>query len=493
MMADNEDDFEEQAAGFEESMEEPVLSEDTEDGGAGRRERMMANVSEAWRTQPFFKLVVVMIVVAAVIASIMSLTSSPNTPVPSRVASTPDLREAPGGTATPAFIEAQKQAAAQRAAAAQKTGGSAMPTPVGTGISLDDLENKDENEGDKLAEFRDELARMKQQQKVQVQQIQQQVKQQRPEQFDDKLSQAMRSQMNQLLEGWQPKQLQLVSGTSLKDELKAKDDAGKDGGKDAPETAAPPSTILVPAGTVNYGQMLTEANSDVPGPILAQILSGPLAGARAVGSFKYFEEYLVLTFNLISYKGKDYSVNALALDPESTLGGLATEVDHRYFTRVILPAAAAFARGIGRALAQGGSTTTINNDTTLQEQGKKSISQGVYEGLSEAGETVGTFLQQKADATKTLVRVASGAPIGIFFVESVTDRAPEPPSYAPYAGGYYNGAVSQGGYAPQAGYAPPGSAPAYQAGANVTNYPQPGSVPVPSTAPTNASYAAPAP
>src|SRR6202021_599971 len=113
-----------------------------------------------------------------------------------------------------------------------------------------------------------------------------------------------------------------------------------------------PKTI-VPAGTVSYAQLLTEANSDVPGPILAQIMSGPLAGARAGGEFKTLDDYLVLHFALVNFKGKDYQIDAIALDPDTTLGGMATDVDQRYFTRVILPAAAGFMQGLGSALAQG--------------------------------------------------------------------------------------------------------------------------------------------
>ena len=47
-------------------------------------------------------------------------------------------------------------------------------------------------------------------------------------------------------------------------------------------------------------------------------------------------DYLVLQFTLVNFKGKDYPITAVALDPDTTLGGMATEVNQRYFTRVVL-------------------------------------------------------------------------------------------------------------------------------------------------------------
>src|SRR5262249_43355048 len=150
-------------------------------------------------------------------------------------------------------------------------------------------------------------------------------------------------------------------------------------------------TALVSAGTVSYGQLLTEANSDVPGPILAQILSGPLSGARAVGQFHTINDYNVLQFSLVNFKGKDYPINAIALDPDTTLGGMATEVDERYFTRVILPAAAGFMQGLGSALGTGSSSVVTNGETTIVSQSGRGLQQGMFQGLGQAAQTAGQF------------------------------------------------------------------------------------------------------
>ena len=195
------------------------------------------------------------------------------------------------------------------------------------------------------------------------------------------------------------------------------------------------------AGTVNYAQMLTEANSDVPGPILAQVLSGPLTGGRAIGHFQVSDDYLVIEFNTITLKGKEYSVNALALDPDTTLGGMATEVDHRYFTRVILPAAGSFVSAFGDALSRPQTETIVTNGAIVTLQAKQGMKDALYAGVGSVGNSVGRFLDEQGARTRTLVRVAVGTPMGLFFLSSVRDNEGQdnPPEREPVAGATIGG------------------------------------------------------
>jgi hypothetical protein len=133
------------------------------------------------------------------------------------------------------------------------------------------------------------------------------------------------------------------------------------------------------------------------------------------------EDYLVLKFNLIHFKGKDYTVEAYALDPNTTLAGMATEVDHRYLVRVVLPAAASFLNGLGSALSQTQQEVVSSTTATIVTQSKKGFKDGMYQGFGEAAKTAGEFFQNQANTTKTLVRIASGTPMGIFFTQTVFD------------------------------------------------------------------------
>ncbi|MGE3624417.1 MAG: TrbI/VirB10 family protein [Bdellovibrionales bacterium] len=453
-----------------------------EGNGAPPPKGARANLAHAWRTRPLFKLVVLMIVVGAVLAVAISIFSQPPKPDSSKIVTPPSgMNQPPGGAVTPYFHEQLMKADAEREQKALQTGGSAIPTPVGKNTNIDDL-TADKNKKDPLVELRTQID----QQRQKIAELEREKKAPpapaaaKPEQFDDSLASAMQKQMQQLMGSWDPKGIKQVVVTESEKPKEASltmasNSANGTSGAAGGNTAQP--KIIVPAGTVSYAQLLTEANSDVPGPILAQILSGPLKGARAVGQFKVENEYLVLKFNLVNYKNKDYTINAIALDPDTTLGGMATEVDQRYLTRVLLPAAAGFMQGFASALGQGSSSVVTNGDTTIVQQSGKGLEEGLFSGLGQAGQTLGQFFQNQANATKPLVRVAAGTPMGMFFITSVTDRQPGANDYmsqqqgypgaagSPYgsqASGYYPG-TSMSGFNNPAGQAPSGSVPYPQA------------------------------
>ena len=391
---------------------------------------MAGNLAEAWRTRPFFKLIVLIVAVFAVGVAAINFFGGSNTTGNdvARLNKPPALKEAPGGAATPYMRQQTEMANNERSEQAIASGGSAIPTPIGQTTDIGGLSGA-EKKDDPLKELRIETDLLKKQiQQQQVQQQQQQVQQRPPEQFDNSLAEAMQRQMQQLMESWTPKGIKNVVVVKPEDlraeQEKAAQAAGATAATLASSTEATAPKIVVNAGTVSYAQLLTEANSDVPGPILAQIVSGPLSGARAIGSFQVamgYEKYLVLRFSIADKKGKDYKIDAIALDPDTTLGGMATEVDERYFARVVLPAAAGFLQGMGQALGQSNTSVTTNGTTSLSSVAGNGYKQGIYNGLGSAAETMGQFFQNQANLTKPLVRVAAGTPLGIFFVSPVTE------------------------------------------------------------------------
>jgi len=200
------------------------------------------------------------------------------------------------------------------------------------------------------------------------------------------------------------------NGDGIPDDLQASDSA------DIIET------ILIPAGEINYAQIMIEANSDVPGPVLAQLMSGPLVGSRIIGSFTVQDEYLILSFNTIVIDGISSPISAVAIDPNTTLPGVATEVNRRYWQRVFLPAAARFIEGIGSAIAEDTETTvTVSGDTVIQEQSALDFEQELGRGVEEGFEEIADFMDEEADRIQVEVRVSRGTPIGVFFTEPVTE------------------------------------------------------------------------
>lgn len=192
---------------------------------------------------------------------------------------------------------------------------------------------------------------------------------------------------------------------------------GRAGGASSPVKAK--SKVIVPAGNIAYAQLLNDLNSDVRGPVLAQVLSGPFEGGRAIGDFQKQDEFLTLNFRRIIKDGVSYSVNAIAIDENTTLAAHQTDVDHHYFTRIILPAAAAFLTGYTNAASQTGTTVqqTAGGGQT-QETPPPDARQQIMTGATQAAQTIGTILTEDSDRPIT-VYVSRGTTMGLLFMDSV--------------------------------------------------------------------------
>lgn len=182
--------------------------------------------------------------------------------------------------------------------------------------------------------------------------------------------------------------------------------------------------VIIPAGKIVYGQMLLEANSDVPFTVLAQMVSGPLNGWKLLGQFSVLDdlEMIGITFNVaVNDDGKQYDVDAVMLDPDNGLAAMRTDVDHRYLRRIILPSAAEFISGYASAIAESGRTSvTVTGQTVLTAEEETTDKQDVATGIEEAADEISEILDDLGDVP-VLIKIEAGTPIGIFFTENVEE------------------------------------------------------------------------
>jgi intracellular multiplication protein IcmE len=177
--------------------------------------------------------------------------------------------------------------------------------------------------------------------------------------------------------------------------------------------------LIVPAGNIAYAQLLNDLNSDVDGPALAQVMSGPFEGGRAIGDFEKQDEYLTLNFKRIVKDGVSYSINGIALDEETTLAAHQTDVDHHYFQRIVLPAAAAFLTGYTASVAETGQTTiTTPGGGVATDIPEPDAKESLMEGATQAATVISNVLNEGQSRPIT-VYVARGTTMGILFLDSV--------------------------------------------------------------------------
>ncbi len=235
--------------------------------------------------------------------------------------------------------------------------------------------------------------------------------------LDQQLAQSFGNEMRTIIGGLNPKPVVITRVTQhvSAPEASSQNDQNQGNNNNSGNHEGPP---LVMAGTVLYGQTLTEADSDIPAPILVSVLSGPFQGSRAIGTFQKADEYLILAFGTIIKGKREYHVNAIAMDPETTLVALETDIDHHYFERFVLPAAAGFISGVGTYTQQAGSTVTYSTYGVSQSYPPLNTHQEILSGLGQGANSIANAIQQEANVPIT-IHVASGTPIGILFVNTV--------------------------------------------------------------------------
>ena len=262
-----------------------------------------------------------------------------------------------------------------------------------------------------------------------------------------------------------------LSAVAVADDLpqRAQQAAAPGAPKKAGTPSAPPLPVslleLLRPGRIYYGEVDTEVNSDVPGPVLATIQTGKLKGARLLGGFTKAGDYVVLKFDSMTLPDSDvYPITAYALDPHKLQAGMATDVNHHYIERYGSMLLGAFLYGFGQAEMYSGGTGTVTQfgAPVFIPQMNSVLSQSAL-GLGMAGQQLASVTQQNFNIPAT-VHLHQNDPVAILIIRASAPKTvsapatPAPPARtasplppvgpfggSPYGGGY-GGSPYGGGY-----------------------------------------------
>lgn len=188
-------------------------------------------------------------------------------------------------------------------------------------------------------------------------------------------------------------------------------------------SSASQGPMFVRASTIIPAVMRTAVNTDEPGPVMAEIVSGRLKGARLLGQVVNAPtdvtdnvQKATIQFNTIHKNDWDqsYQVNVFAIDPNTSRTALASSVDNHYFRRYGLGLAAAFVEGLGDAYSNIGKTVTHTDNATIVSMGQsaKEINRSA---LGNVGKKLGQEIGKIADVPATIY-VDAGETIGLLFM-----------------------------------------------------------------------------
>ena len=413
--------------------EEIIDSEDGFDEFAQK-----GGLGDAVRRSALAKVGIVIGVLAVIIAIMIFFGGKEEKDNVSRLPGGSEVTSTPGADEeiAPAYIEAveqQNEADLDRAIA---EGGSAIPVPIETPDTRLEVPEIEEETEDPLHRWR-----MLQEERVE-RQIKARKMEDEPvtvldaEQQSEALksmAEAMVSQMQSILTK-NTESKEMTTETYVSYSTEAEGGAGGLNGGAGGEGEGEPfeevveTEVIIAAGSIYYGQLLLEANSDIPLSVMAQIVSGPLKGWKLLGEFSVMEdaEMLAITFNkAVNDEGKQYSVSALMLNPDTGLPAMRTDIDHRYFKRIILPAAAEFIEGYAEAIEESGSTTVVvSGDTVSEGEEESTDDQEVAAGIASVGSELAEVVDDMSDVEVKIV-IDAGTPIGIFFTENVEEEVEE--------------------------------------------------------------------
>lgn len=191
------------------------------------------------------------------------------------------------------------------------------------------------------------------------------------------------------------------------------------------------SKLVPAAGTILYARMIGELNSDAPGPALATIVQGPLAGARIIGQFQTARAGLVIKFSTMTVPALDGSgtittpINAIAVSASSLTSGMATSINDHMLSNLAVTFVAGFAQGFGQVLSQSGSTTTTTGTglAIISNPALTLPKELAAAGGTAAGAAGGLFQQLYGNRPPT-IKLAAGTPFALVFMgnsSGVTD------------------------------------------------------------------------
>ena len=210
----------------------------------------------------------------------------------------------------------------------------------------------------------------------------------------------------------------------------------QEGGNRASGQRAANDLMIVKAYYAPYAaEMISGADSDTPGKVRARILSGPLAGAVAIGTTRRIgDQGFQADFTTASFNGQTIKITAYGMDGEAPGDIVRGEYDGRYMQRYVFPVVAEGVKAYAGARAQVGTQVIAialpgagaGAVTGAQQTPAPSAEQARNAMYSSGANQVSRALATGPQEGHVLL--APGKQIGIVFEESIyqSDLAGQP-------------------------------------------------------------------
>lgn len=198
---------------------------------------------------------------------------------------------------------------------------------------------------------------------------------------------------------------------------------------------APAPSVVVTPYWRGPGEICTGVDSDNGAtPVLGCIRTGPYEGAvlKAPEGAKLSGDGVIIHFTSMTLNGQAYKIDAYGLDDKKLVANIASDVDHHYGRRIVLPAILKGLGGAGQLYAQSNTQVLSNGLSTVTAR------PSVPDGSAVAGVIVGGTAEQAAQVLTNdaghlpdrTVTVNYGEVVAIQFMSGVYSTDAEAPQGA---------------------------------------------------------------
>lgn len=153
----------------------------------------------------------------------------------------------------------------------------------------------------------------------------------------------------------------------------------------ATANAAAGETLLKGLGI--YGAVLTSPlDTEKTGYVSARVVSGPATGALLFGQGQVVgSEGVRITFNRMAFNDLSYTINAVALDTQTSSDAMNAEIDRKVFSRYVIPIFGAVGKAYMEAVARpdqqlvvdGGTVNVVTPGASAKEAAAAGLGAGI--------------------------------------------------------------------------------------------------------------------
>lgn len=175
---------------------------------------------------------------------------------------------------------------------------------------------------------------------------------------------------------------------------------------------------LIRAGHQYVARSTMALNSDVGGPVILELVNGPLRKHRMTGKFERKEEWMRMQLNSLVGINDPVKINAIGLDMDTVLNAVGGDVNYHTMYRYGWWGVGTVLSAIGKASERNADTKTIYVGDNVVQDTAKDTSRELRMALGDLGQSIGDVMQDRINRPLT-VSLKVNDLVGVVFMDDV--------------------------------------------------------------------------